>query len=126
MPTTLEERLAKVREAEAACERAGLAARDSWQSLKERSKAAATPWRIVAVGGVLGFLAGRGNADGAATAKLFGSLAQTLFTMISAGMAAGAADEDTDAAADATAEAEEYAAEDIAGASARTAVEAAT
>jgi hypothetical protein len=117
MPTIIEERLAKVKAAEVDCERAGLAARNSWQSLKSQAKDAATPWRIVGVGVVLGFLAGRGNADGTATAKLFGSLAQSLVTMLTAGATAGvaagaAADAAAEATVDATAEAVEEVAEE--------------
>jgi type IV secretory pathway TrbF-like protein len=129
MPTIIEERLAKVKQAEVECEQAGLAARNSWQSLKEKSKEAATPWRIVAVGGVLGFLAGRGSAGGGtATAKLFGSLAQSLVTMLTAGATAGvaagaAADAAAEATVDATAEAVEHSVEEVATATAKKAVE---
>jgi len=134
MPTIIEDRLAKVKDAEVACERAGLAARNAWQDLKQKSKDAATPWRIVAVGAISGFIVGRGSpGTGGETigAKVFGSLAQSLITMLSAGATAGvaagaAADAAAEATVDATAEAVEHSAEDVAEASARKAVETAT
>jgi hypothetical protein len=113
--SVIETRLAKVKAAEIECERAGLAARNSWQDLKQQAVEAATPWRIVGVGGVLGFLAGRGSdGGGTATAKLFSSLAQSLVTMLTAGATAGvaagaAADAAAEATVDATAEAVEHA-----------------
>jgi type IV secretory pathway TrbF-like protein len=118
MPAIIDERLAKVKQAEIECERAGLAARKSWSEVKQQAKDAATPWRIVAVGGVLGFLAGRGSAGGGtATAKIFSSLAQSLVTMLTAGATAGvaagaAADAAAEATVDATAEAIEEVAEE--------------
>jgi hypothetical protein len=113
----IETRLAKVKEAEVECERSGLAARNSWQDLKQKSKEAATPWRIVAVGAICGFMVGRGSPDGGGTigAKVFGSLAQSLITMLSAGATAGvAAGAAADAAAEATVDATAEAVEQVA------------
>ena len=64
MPNPIDTCLLKVKEAEVDCERSALAAQNAWADLKTQAKDAATPWRIVGVGAVLGFLAGRGNADG--------------------------------------------------------------
>jgi hypothetical protein len=116
----IETRLAKVKQAEVECERSGIAARNAWQSLKTQAVEAATPWRIVGVGAVLGFLAGRsgGAGGGGVGAKLFGSIAQSLVTMLTAGATAGvaagaAADAAADATVDATAEAVEGVVEEV-------------
>jgi hypothetical protein len=116
MPTIIEARLAKVKQAEVECERSGLAARNSWKTLKEDAKQAATPWRIVAVGAISGFIVGRGSPGGGQTmgAKVFGTLAQSLVTMLSAGATAGvAAGAAADAAADATVDATAEAVEEV-------------
>jgi hypothetical protein len=133
MPTIIEERLAKVKEAEVECERSGLAARKSWTDLKQQAREAATPWRIVAVGAIAGFIMGRGQPGGGETvgAKVVGTLMQSMITMLGAGATAGvaagaAADAAAEATVDATAEAVEKSAEDVATASARKAVEEAT
>jgi hypothetical protein len=112
----IETRLAKVKEAEVECERSGLAARNSWQTLKEEAKAAATPWRIVAVGAISGFLVGRSGGKGGDSVggKVFASLAQSLITMLSAGATAGvAAGAAADAAAEATVDATAEAVEEV-------------
>ena len=134
MPNPIEDCLAKVKEAEIECERSGLAARKAWSDLKQGAKDAATPWRIVGVGMISGFMVGRGSpGTGGETfgAKVFGSLAQSLITMLSAGATAGvaagaAADAAAEATVDATAEAVERSTEEVAEASARKAVEEAT
>jgi hypothetical protein len=112
----IETRLAKVKEAEVECERSGLAARNSWQELKDKSKEAATPWRIVAVGAISGFLVGRSGGEGGSGVggKVFASLAQSLITMLSAGATAGvAAGAAADAAAEATVDATAEAVEEV-------------
>jgi hypothetical protein len=64
-----------------------------WKTLKSTAKDAATPWRIVTVGAVAGFLMGRsgGGADNAPSvgAKLFGTVAQMLLTTLGTAGAAG-------------------------------------
>jgi hypothetical protein len=119
MPTIIEERLAKVKEAEVECERSGLAARKAWSDLKQGAKDAATPWRIVGVGAVLGFIMGRGQpGHGGETvgAKVIGTLMQSLITMLGAGATAGvAAGAAADAAAEATVDATAEAVEEVAG-----------
>ncbi|MGH8030338.1 MAG: hypothetical protein ACREO3_10425 [Arenimonas sp.] len=122
MPNPIEACLAKVKQAEIDCERRGLAARKSWADLKQLSKDAATPWRIAAVGAISGFIVGRGSPGGGGSgetmgAKIFGTLAQSLLTMLSAGATAGvaasaAADAAAEATVDATAEAVEQLAEE--------------
>jgi hypothetical protein len=113
----IETRLAKVKEAEVVCERSGLAARKSWTDLKDKAKDAATPWRIVTVGAVMGFIVGRGQPGGGETvgAKVFGTLMQSMITMLGAGATAGvAAGAAADAAADATVDATAEAVEQVA------------
>ena len=105
---SIADRLKVVKLAEIDCQQHALRASTSWQTLKCDSKAAATPWRIVTIGAVSGFLMGRsgGGNGGSVGGKLFGTIAQSLITTLgagaTAGMAAGAA---ADAAADATASA---------------------
>ncbi len=108
---TIEDRLQVVKLAEIDCQLHTTHAREQWKKLKRDFRDSATPWRIVTVGAISGFLMGRsggGNGTGSVGAKLFGTLAQALITTLgasaTAGMAAGAA---ADAAADATAEAVE-------------------
>src|SRR5205085_1324809 len=84
-------------------------AREAWKTLKITAKESATPWRIVTVGAVAGFLMGRsgggGNNSGSVGAKLFGTVAQALITTLgAAGTAGAAAASAADAAADATTE----------------------
>ena len=119
MPNPIEDCLAKVKQAEIECERSGLAARKAWSDLKQGAKDAATPWRIVGVGAVLGFVMGRGQPSGGGEtvgAKVIGTLMQSLITMLGAGATAGvaagaAADAAAEATVDATAEAMEEVAE---------------
>lgn len=120
MPNPIEDCLAKVKEAEVECERSGLAARKAWSDLKQGAKDAATPWRIVSVGAIAGFIVGRGQptAGGGETigAKVIGTLMQSLITMLGAGATAGvAAGAAADAAAEATVDATAEAMEEVAG-----------
>jgi hypothetical protein len=83
-------------------------ARSSLTALKQGAKDAATPWRIVGVGAITGFLAGRskGGAGGAGMGGMFSSLAQALITTLGASATAGmAASTAADAAAAATVDA---------------------
>lgn len=83
-------------------------ARGSWKQLKSGAAAAATPWRIVTVGVVAGFFAGRRSpaAGPGAGSQLFSSLAQSLITALGASITAGAAASSAaDAAAAATVDA---------------------
>ena len=63
---SIDDRLQLVKLAEVDAEAARVRARDSINRLREDAKAAATPWRIVTVGVVVGFLMGRdsGTAGG--------------------------------------------------------------
>lgn len=106
---TIEDRLKVVKLAEIDCKLHTTHASEKWQQLKDEFREAATPWRIITVGAISGFLMGRsggGNGGGSVGSKLFGTIAQSLITTLgagaTAGMAAGAA---ADAAADATASA---------------------
>ena len=102
---SIEDRLQVVKLAELDCETRTVTAANAWKDLKRNFKHASTPWRIVTVGALSGFLMGRSGGprgDGVG-AKLFGTVAQALITTLgasaTAGMAAGAA---ADAAATAT------------------------
>ena len=106
----IEDRLRVVKLNEIECETHADRARTSWKTLKSTAKDAATPWRIVTVGAVVGFMMGRsGGADAGAPsvgAKLFGTVAQALITSLGAAGASGAAAASAaDAAAEATADA---------------------
>lgn len=103
---SIEDRLKVVELAEIDCKLHTTHATEKWHQLKDEFREAATPWRIITVGAVSGFLMGRsaaGNAAGSVGGKLFGTIAQSLITTLgagaTAGMAAGAA---ADAAAEAT------------------------
>jgi hypothetical protein len=100
----IDERLKVVQLNEIECETHANRARSSWKTLKSTAKDAATPWRIVTVGAIAGFLMGRsgGEAGGGSSvgAKLFGSVANMLITSLGAAGTAGAA---SAAAADAAA-----------------------
>lgn len=105
---SIEDRLQVVKLAELDCETHTVTAANAWKNLKSNFKHASTPWRIITVGALSGFLMGRSGGprgDGVG-AKLFGTVAQALITTLgasaTAGMAAGAA---ADAAATATVEA---------------------
>ena len=107
----IDERLKVVKLNEIECETHADRARASWSTLKHTAKDAATPWRIVTVGVVGGFLMGRsggGAAGGGGSigAKVFGSVAEMLITTLGAAGAAGAtAAAAADAAAAATTDA---------------------
>ena len=106
----IDDKLRVVKLNEIECEKHADQARAAWKTLKTTAKDAATPWRIVTVGAVAGFLMGRsgggaGNAPSVG-AKLFGTVAQALITTLgAAGTAGAAAASAADAAADATTEA---------------------
>jgi hypothetical protein len=81
-------------------------ARSSWKALKQGASDAATPWRIVGVGAITGFLAGRSGDASGGIGRMFGSLAQALITTLGASATAGmAASTAADAAAAATVDA---------------------
>jgi hypothetical protein len=106
----IDERLKVVKLNEIECETHADRARSSWNTLKTTAKDAATPWRIVTVGAVAGFLMGRSGGMEAGTAsvgsKLFAAVAQSLITSLGAAGAAGAAAASAaDAAAEATTDA---------------------
>jgi hypothetical protein len=112
----IDDRLRVVKLNEVECERHADQARAAWAALKARSKQAATPWRIVTVGAISGFLMGRSHTVDAAGSsvggKLFASVAQMLVTSLGAAGAAGAAAASAaDAAAVATSDAVASAAE---------------
>ena len=95
---SIEDRLAVVKLAEIECRSHSTKAKESWRALKRGFKTSATPWRIVVVGGISGFLMGRSGGEQAGSSvgsKLFGSIAHALITTLgasaTAGMAAGAA-----------------------------------
>lgn len=105
---SIEDRLQVVKLAELDCQTHTTLAAASWKQLKSGFKTAATPWRIVTVGAVSGFLLGRsgGNGQIGVGGKLFGSLANALITTLGASATAGmAADSAAHAAAHATADA---------------------
>lgn len=91
----IEDRLRVVKLAEIQCEAHADKARAAWRHAKLHAREAATPWRIVTVGAISGFLMGRsGGAPGAPPgvgAKLFGTIAQSLITSLGASFTAGAA-----------------------------------
>jgi hypothetical protein len=83
-------------------------ARDAWKSLKSNAKSAATPWRIVTVGAISGFLMGRRDPSVGPSmgGRLFGTIAQSVVTALGASATAGAAASSAaDAAAAATVDA---------------------
>ncbi|MCX7042275.1 MAG: hypothetical protein NT117_06250 [Gammaproteobacteria bacterium] len=103
---SIEDRLKVVQMAEIDCEASVIRARDSWGKLGAVFKTAATPWRIVTVGAISGYLMGRSNKPGTSSVggQIFSTAAQAIITALGAsaasGIAAGAAAE---AAADASA-----------------------
>ena len=94
---SLAERLRAVQQAERACKAQAEKARVTWDALKVRATDAATPWRIVTVGAVSGFIMGRSggvvsaDATGALGSKLFTTVAESLIATLGASVAAGAA-----------------------------------
>jgi hypothetical protein len=106
----IDERLKVVKLAEIDCQNHADNARAAWRHVKLHAKEAATPWRIVIVGAVSGYLMGRNTSSpGAAPglgSKLFGTIAQSLITTLGASITAGAAATSAaDAAAVATSDA---------------------
>jgi hypothetical protein len=106
----IEDRLKLVQQNEVDCETHAANARAAWAALKAKSKEAATPWRIVTVGAIGGFLMGRSSTVDAAGSsvggKLFATVAEALVTSLGASVAAGAAAVSAaDAAASATSDA---------------------
>jgi hypothetical protein len=106
----IDDRLRVVKLNEIECETHADRARSSWKTLKTTAKDAATPWRIVTVGAVAGFLMGRSSSVDKGTSsvgsKRFGAIAQSLITSLGAAGAAGAAAASAaEAAAAATADA---------------------
>jgi hypothetical protein len=88
----LDERLRAVAEAEARCQAQTERARTSWQAVKVGAKQLATPWRIVAAGAVLGFLAGRKSkpGDNGIGSKFLAAATQAVVTAFGAGISAEA------------------------------------
>lgn len=106
----IDDRLKIVKLNEIECERHADRARAAWTHVKLHAREAATPWRIVTVGAIGGFLVGRSSTVDAAGSsvggKLFASVAQMLVTSLGAAGAAGAAAASAaDAAAVATSDA---------------------
>lgn len=108
---SIQDRLRVVKLAEIECDKHADNARASWRALKKNFREAATPWRIVTVGALSGYLMGRSGSGGSSEsvgAKLFGTVAQALITTLGASATAGmAATSAADAAASATVEAVE-------------------
>lgn len=106
----INERFKVVKLAEIECQAHADNARAAWRHVKLHARESATPWRIVTVGAVFGFVMGRsgGGADAppGVGAKLFGTIAQALITSLGASVTAGAAASSAaDAAAVATSDA---------------------
>ena len=94
-----------VKQAEVEAKERADRARASLANLKSSAKAAATPWRIVSVGAISGFLMGRRDpaAGPSVGGRLFGTIAQSVITALGASATAGAAASSAaDAAAAAT------------------------
>ncbi len=103
---SIEDRLQVVKIAEVDCEASIVRARDTWAKLGNTFKTAATPWRIVTVGAISGFLMGRSDPSGGPSigSKLFASASQALMTAVGTSVASGlAASAAAEAAADASA-----------------------
>lgn len=93
---SIKDRLQAVERAELDCQAQSEHVRDARQSLAANFSEAATPWRIVGIGTLAGFLLGRSRGLAAATgvgSKLFLPIAQALITALGAHVAAGAAAE---------------------------------
>lgn len=111
----LDQKIAAVRAAEAACSQQRAGANDAWQHLKWEVKRSATPGRIVVSGLVLGFASGftSARATGAAGSSLlsgpiFSMLLETVVPGVLAGLtaaAAGVGEDEEDSDAEATEEA---------------------
>ncbi len=89
---SLDKRLQDVAEAEARCHAQIERARASLQTVKANAKQLATPWRIVAAGALLGFLAGRKNKAGehGVAGKFLAAATQAVVTAFGAGISAEA------------------------------------
>jgi len=106
---SIEDRLKTVLQAENDCNRHSSNARLALDSMKNKFREAATPWRIVSVGVIVGFIAGRSGGGGVAAdsggglgGKLFATLSQALISSMGAAMTAGfAAEAATDHATEA-------------------------
>lgn len=107
---SIEDRLKTVLQAENDCNRHSSNARLALDSMKDKFRDAATPWRIVSVGVIIGFIAGRSGGGGGVAAeggaglggKLFATLSQALISSMGAAMTAGfAAEAATDPATEA-------------------------
>ena len=61
---SIEDRLKTVLQAENDCNRHSSNARLALDSMKNKFREAATPWRIVSVGVIVGFIAGRSGGGG--------------------------------------------------------------
>ena len=104
----LVELAAAVKQAEVEAKERADRARTSWKSLKANARDAATPWRIVTVGAISGYLMGRRDpaAGPSMGGRLFGTIAQSVITALGASATAGAAASSAaDAAAAATTDA---------------------
>lgn len=104
---SIQDRFKVVQLAEIECKKHSDQAHESWKALKDNFREAATPWRIVTVGALSGYLMGKSAASSGSDsvgAKLFGTVAQALVTTLGASATAGmAATSAADAAATATA-----------------------
>ena len=107
---SIEDRLKTVLQAENDCNRHSSNARLALDSMKNKFREAATPWRIVSVGVIVGFIAGRSGGGGGVSAegggglggKLFATPSQALISSMGAAMTAGfAAEAATDPATEA-------------------------
>jgi hypothetical protein len=107
---SIEDRLKTVLQAENDCNRHSKNARMALGSMKEKFRDAATPWRIVTIGVIVGFIAGRSGGGGGANTeggnglggKLFAMLSQAAITSMGAAVTAGfAAEAATDPATEA-------------------------
>lgn len=91
---SIKDRLQAVKRAELDCQAQSGNVRAARQSLAANFSEAATPWRIVGIGTLAGFLLGRSRVLAAASgvgSKLFLPIAQALITALGAHVAAGAA-----------------------------------
>ena len=91
---SIEDRLQVVKLAEIELKTHSDRASQSWRDLKTSYRNLATPFRIVSVGAIAGFLSGRrpaNNNGGGLGGKLLGTIAQALITTLGAGATAGVA-----------------------------------
>ena len=106
---SIEDRLQVVKLAEIELKTHSDRASRSLRDLKSSYRDLATPFRIVSVGAIAGFVSGRGsskNSGGGLGAKLLTTIAQALITTLGAGATAGvAAGAAADAASVATSDA---------------------